>query len=142
MTQSDCLGWDPGVCIAVTPQALPGWRSHAEQQGHLAFLLASTPKAPPGQAWCWFVVFQSLSYVQLFATPWTITHQAPLSMGFCRQAYWSGLPFLSRLVWRRLNWTYGEGKRNNWILGRGSSMDRFPFPGAHCDLSMEIHIWE
>ena len=32
----------------------------------------------------------SLSYVQLFATPWTIAHQAPLSMGFSRQEYWSG----------------------------------------------------
>ena len=29
----------------------------------------------------------------LFAIPWTIAHQAPLSMGFSRQEYWSGLPF-------------------------------------------------
>ena len=35
----------------------------------------------------------SLSRVQLLATPWTVAHQAPLSMGFSRQAYWSGLPF-------------------------------------------------
>ena len=34
-----------------------------------------------------------LSHVQLFATPWTVVHQAPLSMGFSRQEYWSGLPF-------------------------------------------------
>ena len=34
-----------------------------------------------------------LSHVQLFATPWTIANQAPLSMGFSRQEYWSGLPF-------------------------------------------------
>ena len=34
-----------------------------------------------------------LSYVGLFATPWTVTYQAPLSMGFSRQEYWSGLPF-------------------------------------------------
>ena len=32
------------------------------------------------------------SHVQLFATPWTVAHQAPLSMGFFRQEYWSGLP--------------------------------------------------
>ena len=32
----------------------------------------------------------SLSRVRLFATPWTIAHQAPLSMGFSRQEYWSG----------------------------------------------------
>jgi len=30
-----------------------------------------------------------------FATPWTIAHQAPLSMGFFRQEYWSGLPLPS-----------------------------------------------
>ena len=36
-----------------------------------------------------------LSSVQLFATPWTIARQAPLSMGFSRQEYWSGLPFPS-----------------------------------------------
>ena len=34
-------------------------------------------------------------YVQLFATLLTVVHQAPLSMGFFRQEYWSGLPFLS-----------------------------------------------
>ena len=33
------------------------------------------------------------SHVQLFTTLWTVTHQAPLSMGFSRQEYWSGLPF-------------------------------------------------
>ena len=37
----------------------------------------------------------SLSRVQLFATPWTVAHQAPLSMGFSRPEYWSGLPFPS-----------------------------------------------
>ena len=35
------------------------------------------------------------SCVRLFATPWTVAHQAPLSMGFSRQGYWSGLPFPS-----------------------------------------------
>ena len=36
---------------------------------------------------------KSLSHVRLFATLWTVAHQAPLSMGFSRQEYWSGLPF-------------------------------------------------
>ena len=36
-----------------------------------------------------------LSHVQLFVIPWTVTYQAPLSMGFSRQEYWSGLPFPS-----------------------------------------------
>ena len=34
-----------------------------------------------------------LSHVQLFATPWTVAHQAPLSIEFSRQEYWSRLPF-------------------------------------------------
>ena len=39
------------------------------------------------------VCVQSLQCVWLFVTPWTVAQQAPLSMGFCRQEYWSGLPF-------------------------------------------------
>ena len=38
---------------------------------------------------------KSLSCVRLFVTPWTVAHQAPLSMGFSRQEYWNGLPFPS-----------------------------------------------
>ena len=36
---------------------------------------------------------KSLSCVQLYVTPWTVAHQAPPSMGFSRQEYWSGVPF-------------------------------------------------
>ena len=38
---------------------------------------------------------KSLSHVRLFVTPWTVAYEAPLSMGFSRQEYWSGLPFPS-----------------------------------------------
>ena len=38
---------------------------------------------------------KSFSRVRLFATPWTVAHQAPPSLGFSRQEYWSGLPFPS-----------------------------------------------
>ena len=38
---------------------------------------------------------KSLSLVRLSATPWTLAYQAPPSMGFSRQGYWSGLPFPS-----------------------------------------------
>ena len=41
------------------------------------------------------VKVKSLSRVRLFATPWTVAHQAPPSMEFSRQEYWSGLPFPS-----------------------------------------------
>ena len=37
-------------------------------------------------------VFSCFSRVQLFETPWTVGHQAPLPMGFSRQEYWTGLP--------------------------------------------------
>ena len=41
------------------------------------------------------VKVKSLSRIRLFATPWTIAYQAPLSMEFSREEYWSGLPFPS-----------------------------------------------
>ena len=43
-------------------------------------------------AWKWKVKVKSLSRVQLLATPWTAAYQAPPSMGFSRQDYWSGVP--------------------------------------------------
>ena len=43
-------------------------------------------------AWKWKVKVKSLSRVQLFTTPWTAAYQAPPSMGFSRQEYWSGVP--------------------------------------------------
>ena len=45
--------------------------------------------------WTFVGKVMSLSHVRLFATPWTVAHQAPPSMGFSRQEYWSGLPFPS-----------------------------------------------
>ena len=42
-------------------------------------------------AWKWKVIMKSLSRVRLLATPWTAAHQAPPSMGFSRQEYWSGV---------------------------------------------------
>ena len=46
-------------------------------------------------AWKWKVKLKTFSHVQLFATPWTEAHQAPLPMGFSRQEYWSGVPLPS-----------------------------------------------
>ena len=43
----------------------------------------------PGVCVC---MLSRFSHVWLFVTPWTAVYQAPLSMGFCRQEYWSGLP--------------------------------------------------
>ena len=46
-------------------------------------------------AWKWKVKVKSLGRVRLLAAPWTIAYQAPLSMGFPRQEYWSGVPLPS-----------------------------------------------
>ena len=46
--------------------------------------------APFSNSW-WFIRCR----VQLFVTPWTVARQAPLSRGFPRKEYWSGLPFPS-----------------------------------------------
>ena len=46
-------------------------------------------------AWKWKVKGKSLSRVLLLATPWTAAYQAPPSMGFSRQEYWSGVPLPS-----------------------------------------------
>ena len=58
------------------------------------FLLASFPGPlpPPSQMRGTFILLESLSHVRLFATPWAVARQAPLSMGFSRQEHWSGVP--------------------------------------------------
>ena len=50
----------------------------------------------------WKVKVKSLSRVRLLATPWTAAHQAPPSMGFSRQKYWSGLPLPSPFVFEEM----------------------------------------
>ena len=47
------------------------------------------------KAWKWKVKVKSLSHVRFLATPWTAAYQAPLSMGFSRQEYWSEVPLPS-----------------------------------------------
>ena len=54
-------------------------------------------------AWKWKVKVNLLSRVRLFVTPWTAAHQAPPSMGFSRQEYWSGVPSPSPANWTGSN---------------------------------------
>ena len=49
-------------------------------------------------AWKWKVKVKSFSCARLLATPWTVAYQAPPSMGFSRQEYWSGVPLPSPKV--------------------------------------------
>ena len=55
-------------------------------------------------AWKWKVKVKSLSRVRLLATPWTVAYQAPPSMGFPRQEYWSGVLLLSLRLEDPLSW--------------------------------------
>ena len=54
-------------------------------------------------AWKWKVKVKSLSRVRLLATPWSAVYQAPLSMGFSRQEYWSGVPLPSPISTQHLS---------------------------------------
>jgi len=75
-------------------------------------------------AWRWKMKVKSLSCVLLFTTPWIVAHQVPLSMGFSRQEYWSGLPFPSPQIhrwyhpysrkWRRTKEPIDESERGEW----------------------------
>ena len=61
-------------------------------------------------AWKWKVKEKSLSRVWVFETPWTAAYQAPPSMGFSRQEYWSGLPLPSlQHIWPKLFTTFSLG---------------------------------
>ena len=65
------------------------------------------------------VLWKSLSHVWYFATPWTVGHQAPLSMEFSRQEYWSGLPFPFPGIWTHniLHWsTWSNQPRCSYTL--------------------------
>ena len=57
-------------------------------------------------AWKWKVKGKSLSRVRLWATPWTAAYQAPPSMGFSRQEYWSGVPLHSLQIHPVMDPTY------------------------------------
>ena len=76
------------------PGDLPTQRLNLSLLHLLHWQAGCLPLVPPGKPWLYSEV-KLLSHVRLFATPWTITNQAPSSMGFSRQEYCSGLPFPS-----------------------------------------------
>ena len=81
-------------------------------------------------AWKWKVKGKSLSCVRLFVTTWTAAHQAPPSMGFSRQEYWSGVPSPSPEV--SLTCTLHE--RTDTF---GSTHD-----GVMWELDVRVQMWE
>ena len=80
-------------------------------------------------AWKWKVEVKSLSRVWLLATPLTAAYQAPLSMGFSKQEYWSGVPLPSLLplpvsgqchhCWFLVHWEHRHSESHNTPLQSG-----------------------
>ena len=67
-----------------------GWETELKLKGALSFSIVFVWKT----SWCCLVT--KLSHVWFFVTPWTVTHQAYLSVGLSRQESWTGLPFPSQ----------------------------------------------
>jgi len=91
------------------------FRSRETRIGLFCFVLATRLFT----FWEW----KSLSRVRLFVTPWTIVHQAPLFMGFSRQEYWTGLPFLFHTEFEIYQFIIGymiqpEAEAKNLDLGK------------------------
>ena len=93
------------VQFCVTPEMAAHQASPSlgfSRQEHWSGLSFPSPMHE-SEKWKWKVKVKSLSCVQLWATPWTAAYQAPPSMGFSRQEYWSGVPLPSpRECWRQL----------------------------------------
>ena len=83
----------PTLCDP-TDCSLPGFSVHGILQARTLEWVAISFS----NAWKWKVKVKSLSHVWLLATPWTTAHQAPPSMGFSGQQYWSGVPLPSPLI--------------------------------------------
>ena len=78
-----------------------------------------------------------VSRVRLFATPWTIALQAPLSMGFSRQEYWSGLPFPSPLIWLGLCKYLFSKIKQRWIA---NITNYSSVPDSSCDCGNGFYV--
>ena len=66
-------------------------------------------------AWNWKVKVKSLNRVRLLVTTWTAAHQAPLSLGFSRQEYWSGVPLPSPIKIKALLKSYNVQRHIAWF---------------------------
>ena len=88
-------------------------------------------------AWKWKVKGKSLSRIQLLATPWTAAYQAPPSMGFSRQEYWSGV---TTKIWGEI-WRTGavtEVSPGRWELEGCFSLSLGQFPHIQASLRSSI----
>ena len=120
------LGWKPAAAAAAAAKSLQSCPTLCDP-------IDDSPPGPPpvpgilqartlewvaisfSNAWKWKVKVKSLSRVWPSATPWTAAYQAPLSMGFSRQEYRSGLPLpsLENLISRIKSYTTSQINRTN-----------------------------
>ena len=105
---TDCYhllpGWWP-CCCQVASVVSNSVQPHRQQPTRLSHTWDSPGKKLEwvamsfSNAWKWKVKVKSPSSVRLFTAPWTAAYQAPPSMGFSRQEYWSGVPLPSLRTW-------------------------------------------
>ena len=93
-------------------------------------------------AWKWKVKVKSLNRVRFFTTPWTSAHQAPPSMGFSRQEYWSGMPLPSLPMWS----SYTKKRMEHWLMlpmdGLGKHESKWKEPLQISTYFMIPTIWK
>ena len=100
-------------------------------------------------AWKWKMKVKLLSRVRLFATPWTAAYQAPPSMGFSRQEYWSELPFPSPMH-ESEKWKWSRSVVSDSSRPHGLQPTRllrpWDFPGKSagvgCHCLLQGNVWE
>ena len=112
-TAAKSLQWCPTLCDPIDGSP-PG----SPVPGILQARTLEWVAISSSNAWKWKVKVKSLSRVRLFATPWTAAYQAPPSMGFSRQEYWSGVPFPSPV--RR-----GKNNKTWWCFLEGEDVVKF-----------------
>ena len=89
-------------------------------------------------AWKWKVKVNLLSRVRLLATPWAAAYQAPPSMGFSRQEYWSGVPLPGIMQMSSNFWSTHEGRWAMWLTRNNNSSDT---DLSRCILHVSVY-WE
>ena len=94
-------------------------------------------------AWKWKVKGKLLSRVWLLATPWSAAHQAPMSLGFSRQEYWSGVPLPSpNSFLLAIYFTHGtHSSVYTSILISNSSHPPLPTPVSTCPFLMSVSLF-
>ena len=91
---------DDAVKVLHSNTIKSGKLSSGHRTGKCQFSFQSPRKAMPKNALL-LLLLSCFSRVRLFATPWTVAYQAPPSMGFSRQEYWSGVPLPSLRIHSR-----------------------------------------